>query len=123
MSNSNQPAYPLVEETRTVATGHDNTTTAERFSPGLTKLERFTLAAMQGICASGPTIDNYLIGAEAVTVATATLEALERRRDSSEQLALAVSSVLRLVELGEGEKHPDVRALRKAYDQYRGHVV
>lgn len=43
----------------------------------LTKLEQFTLAAMQGLCASNAT---YLISKEAVAVAKATLKALEEEQ-------------------------------------------
>jgi len=50
-------------------------------SPGLTKLEAFTLAAMQGLCArdiplSSVRIDQDHLAEEATRIAQATIEAL-----------------------------------------------
>ena len=47
---------------------------------GLTKREYFAALAMQGICASCPTISNSNIASEAVNLADALLAELERTK-------------------------------------------
>jgi len=67
MSNrNNDPAYPNNGMLR-----------------GLTKLEIFTMAAMQGLCArGGEHIDEYWIAEEAVEIAEKTLEELSKEKRS-----------------------------------------
>lgn len=69
MDNSKAGAYP---------TGHEG-------DPGLTKLERFTMAAMQGLCvtfAKEVAMGKYaqLLAIDAVDVAKATLSELSKHQ-------------------------------------------
>lgn len=45
---------------------------------GLTKLEAFTMAAMQGLCANTDWTDNTDVGNLSVAIAKTTLDALEK---------------------------------------------
>jgi hypothetical protein len=76
MKNGNLPAMPVsTSESICQMTG----TLKPEFA-GLTKREMFAMAAMQGICASGPTITNALIALEAVALAGALLAELEKTK-------------------------------------------
>jgi hypothetical protein len=72
MNNADIPAMPV--------NAHDyhNNGGYECESFGLTKREHFAAMAMQGICASGPTISNQLIASEAVVLADLLLKELEK---------------------------------------------
>lgn len=78
MENKDQPAYPIENGTMHIIhqTGFDSSLI------GLTKREAFTLAAMQGLCASGEFIYNTIIvKAElAVAIADFTLNALAKEK-------------------------------------------
>lgn len=75
MKNENKPAYPIAVSERT------DTSFME---PGLSKLEAFTMAAMQGICANHyytyeSPIDSHAggVASTALAQAKATLKLLE----------------------------------------------
>jgi hypothetical protein len=76
MSNENKdlPAYPVPpgQGVRFNVNDYD----------GLTKLEAFTMAAMQGLCANPNSWDvsNETIASASVNLAKATLEALEKAK-------------------------------------------
>lgn len=108
-NNQNQPAYPLVEE-----------------SAGLTKLERFTMAAMQGLCAASESRERHArrgLGQKALDVAVETMEAIDQRVDTTARLASALITLVSLAEQTSGPMHPAVLRARLALDQYRGIVV
>ena len=76
MNNADQPAHPIPN-------GADGRpwTTVDLNNPkqiiGLTKRERFAMAAMQGLQAASPINDSELIASLAVEYADALLKALE----------------------------------------------
>lgn len=87
MENMNKPAYPIVN-----GDGFPSNIEAvdpkDKFSTGLTKLEAFTMAAMQGMCANSDytayvrreqpnEILMDVISRECVNIAKATLKSLE----------------------------------------------
>jgi hypothetical protein len=77
MENTNLPAYPTTLELRDKETGYHLGDIPAR---GLTKIEAFSMAAMQGLCsqpASGFT--RHQIAQKAVDIATETLLELSKR--------------------------------------------
>ena len=75
IKNGDLPAMPVsCSETLCQMTG----TVKPEFA-GLTKREQFAMAAMQGICASGPGVD-VDIAWEAVSLADALLAELEKSK-------------------------------------------
>ena len=53
---------------------------ADTVYTGLTKREAFAMAAMQGICASSPSVSNEIIAIEAVNLADNLLKQLENNQ-------------------------------------------
>lgn len=72
MSNGSESAYPTM---RSEVGG---------FAPGLTKRERFAMAAMQGLCANGNVQEDMLYAPTAVTLADQLLAELERTEKRDE---------------------------------------
>lgn len=91
MKNEDMPASPLLDPSgaplKVVVIGPDESTdnkgwseTTEMNCIGLTKLEAFTMAAMQGLCANACVVDGARwngIESVAVSIAKATLAELE----------------------------------------------
>lgn len=67
INNGNKPAYSALEADNGIM-----------FHEGLTKREYFAGLAMQGICASGPTISDTEISICAISLADTLLEQLNK---------------------------------------------
>lgn len=82
MNNKDMPAYP-VSEYDIHTFGHKTIDETAAFVKGLTKLEAFTVAAMQGLCAN-PSFSlcdgGISVGHAAVCAAEAALAELEKRK-------------------------------------------
>ena len=65
MNNSDMSITPVLDKSRMC---------------GLTKREAFAMAAMQGICASSPSVSNEIIAIEAVNLADNLLKQLENNQ-------------------------------------------
>lgn len=82
--NPNDPAFPIPVGYRDA---HGNYYGCE--SLGLTKLEIFTLAAMQGICSlseyHSPHVKHSDLGFDAVQIDKATLAALEQEQEKGRE--------------------------------------
>ena len=74
MNNRDIPAYPISEEAT------DRIDSDIKIYTGLTKLERFTMAAMQWLCAQGYS-DHKDLAFDSVAFAKATLAELEKAND------------------------------------------
>lgn len=74
IKNGDLPASPICYDARMMAAY------SKGEAMGLSKREYFAALAMQGICASGPTISNNNIASEAVNLADALLSALENSK-------------------------------------------
>lgn len=73
MDNTKQSAYPFVEQG----------TQYESVSEGMSKLEAFTMAAMQGLCANAMLSDKMgpdAFAQDAVAIARATLAELQKQQ-------------------------------------------
>ena len=78
MKNSDKPAMPSVQTTEQYECSGIQYVQSKDYFEGLTKREHFAGLAMQGICASAPTISNSLIVAESLRLADALLAELDK---------------------------------------------
>ena len=69
------PASPIESRSPNVSGGE-----GVRPWRGLTKREAFAMAAMQGICASSPSVSNEIIAIEAINLADILLKQLENNQ-------------------------------------------
>ncbi len=80
-NNGYMPANPVKGcDNRFIDCTDDNMQWLKQCAPsvGLSKREDFAMAAMQGICASGPSISNSDIAIQSIDLADALLKELEK---------------------------------------------